>query len=142
MSSVPITLDGVKRNVIKQIFFFFFHLRIYGRGVLQHGHVGHVHGSGQFLPAGHAQWNDMAVGRHALDTEVGRLDLANHTVHRILQSPVGQGLVDNASYGVQGILVGLGMDRRVHVGHHNRSEEKQRFTERDEMMRAWFVNSL
>lgn len=24
MSSVPITLDGVKRNVIKQIFFFFF----------------------------------------------------------------------------------------------------------------------
>lgn len=76
----------------------------------------------------------MAAGRYALDPEIGRLDLTDHLVDRIVQSAFRQRLVHHASHGLQGIFVGLGMDRRVHVGHHNRGEEEQRFTKRDQMI--------
>lgn len=76
----------------------------------------------------------MAAGRYALDPEIGRLDLADHFVDRVIQSALRQGLVHHASHGVQGLFVGLGMDRRVHVGHHYRGEEEQRFTKRNQMI--------
>lgn len=105
--------------------------RVHGVGVLQHGHVGHVHGLGQLLPSSHAQRNDMAAGGHALDTEVDRLDLAHYPVHGVVQGAVRQGLVDNTPHRLQGIPFRLGMDWRVHVGHHYRGEEKQRSAECD-----------
>jgi len=66
----------------------------------------------------------MAAGRHALDIEVGRLDFTDHSVDRVVQSVVSQGLVDNTPHGLQGIHIRVRMDRCVHVGHHNRGEEK------------------
>lgn len=73
----------------------------------------------------------MAVGRYALDSEISRLDLADHLVDRVIQSAFRQRLVHHASHSLQGIFVGLGMDWRVHVGHHNRGEEEQWFTKRN-----------
>jgi len=70
----------------------------------------------------------MAAGRHALDIEISWMDFADHIVDGIVQSPIRQGLVDNAPDSLQGIFVRVRMDRRVYVGYHNRSEEKERST--------------
>lgn len=116
--------------------------RVHGGRVLQHGHVGHVHGPGQLLPAGHAQRHDLAAGGHALDTPVDRLGAAHHAVHGVVPGAVGPGLVDNAPDRLQGVPVSVRLDRRVHVGHRDRGEEEQRFAECDQMTTATTIVRL
>jgi len=81
----------------------------------------------------------MAAGRHALDIEISWMGFADHIVNGIVQSPIRQGLVDNAPDSLQGIFVRIRMDRRIYVGYHNRGEEKQRFTKCNQII---FVNKM
>jgi len=81
----------------------------------------------------------MAAGRHALDIEISWMGFADHTVDGIVQSPISQGLVDNTPDSLQGIFVRIWMDRHIYVGYHNRGEEKQRFTECNQII---FVNKM
>jgi len=81
----------------------------------------------------------MAARRHALDIEINWMDFADHVVDGVIQSLICQGLVNNASDSLQGIFVRVRMDRRIYVGYHNRGEEKQRFTECNQII---FVNKM